>query len=500
MDLITKSFGLHHILEKIFMELDQEDLQKCEEVNQIWHNIVSNKSLTWYKKLIQNGGALSKKDESDWTELIDKLICNGDSDQIQYMKEFFHGLSDRIQDPCTLSTISKEICDAIKNGNDDFIKIVAPLIENLNGQYHNSKGLEALEERYIPLHHATAKALKYWNDRLLGYHRVLNPIHINESLLDLHSTYVRMVKILAPLTDELETPFGINPKYNICIGDSIRPDQLADLTPLQAAVKCGNSEIVKILAPLTEKRPDANITYNTLINEAAASGHVDVINALLPLLKEPNPPGTFNNPIQTAARNGHSKVISLFLQFSKDPNAPDSNGMTPIHIAAKHNNLEVISLLLPFCKDPNAPDSNGLTPIHIAANNGSSEIIRILIPYSDNPNAPNPSGWTPIQTAALNGFSNIVKLLAPLTESINAPCPDGFTPLQLASKNGHTDTEEFLIQTLVKKDSISTPANTGEIMDETFFDENVEDEDIEDEDVEDEDDEEDDEEGKVDCS
>ena len=109
-------------------------------------------------------------------------------------------------------------------------------------------------------------------------------------------------------------------------------------------------------------------------------------------------------------------------------------------------------------------------------------MIRLLIPYSDNPNAPNPAGWTPIQTAALNGFSNVVRLLAPLTKNINAPCPDGFTPLEHASKNGHTDTEEFLIQTLSKKDIISTTnkveEDTDEIMEETNFDdENDDDED-----------------------
>ena len=73
----------------------------------------------------------------------------------------------------------------------------------------------------------------------------------------------------------------------------------------------------------------------------------------------------------------------------------------------------------------------------------------------------------------LKGFSNVVKLLAPLTKNINAPCPDGLTPLEHASKNGHTDIEEFLIQTLSKKDSFSTSANnedTDQIMEEINFD------------------------------
>ena len=38
MDMITKSPGLYHIAERIFMDLDQEKLLLCEEVNANWKN------------------------------------------------------------------------------------------------------------------------------------------------------------------------------------------------------------------------------------------------------------------------------------------------------------------------------------------------------------------------------------------------------------------------------------------------------------------------------
>ena len=136
MDFITKSSGLHHILENVFMELDQEHLKICEKVHPIWRHFVLNKPLKWYKKLIQNCHKLTKKDKSDWMELIDKLICNCNPHQIQYMKQFFYDFSYRID---KFSSVSQEIYDAIDNGRDNFIQIIAPLIENFAALTYSSK-------------------------------------------------------------------------------------------------------------------------------------------------------------------------------------------------------------------------------------------------------------------------------------------------------------------------------------------------------------------------
>ena len=46
---------------------------------------------------------------------------------IQYMKQFFYDFSYRID---KFSSVSQEIYDAIENGRDKFIQIIAPLIEN----------------------------------------------------------------------------------------------------------------------------------------------------------------------------------------------------------------------------------------------------------------------------------------------------------------------------------------------------------------------------------
>ena len=53
MDVITKSPGLYHIAERIFMDLDYEKLLLCEEVNDNWRTLLKNPWF-WYKKCRQN--------------------------------------------------------------------------------------------------------------------------------------------------------------------------------------------------------------------------------------------------------------------------------------------------------------------------------------------------------------------------------------------------------------------------------------------------------------
>ena len=100
MEVITKSPGLHHILEEILMELDREDLNKCRFVNEIWSNIVTSKCLKcliWYDRLIQKCVTLSQNERREWGKLIEKISECGDSNQIVYMKSYFEKMKD-----CTL--------------------------------------------------------------------------------------------------------------------------------------------------------------------------------------------------------------------------------------------------------------------------------------------------------------------------------------------------------------------------------------------------------------
>ena len=74
--------------------------------------------------------------------------------------------------------------------------------------------------------------------------------------------YAEIVKILAPLTDNPNTP----DKYGV--------------TPIYRAAYLGHTEIVKILAPLTGNPNASDETGQTPIHMAALNGHTEIVKIL----------------------------------------------------------------------------------------------------------------------------------------------------------------------------------------------------------------------------
>ena len=70
MDFITKNPGLQHIVEETFMNLDYENLVKCQEVNSFWEIILKSPTF-WLKKCVQKG--LNNEDQLEWHKLIQTL-------------------------------------------------------------------------------------------------------------------------------------------------------------------------------------------------------------------------------------------------------------------------------------------------------------------------------------------------------------------------------------------------------------------------------------------
>ena len=70
MDFITKNPGLQHIVEETFMNLDYENLLKCQEVNSFCEIILKSPAF-WLKKCVQKG--LSNEDQLEWHKLIQTL-------------------------------------------------------------------------------------------------------------------------------------------------------------------------------------------------------------------------------------------------------------------------------------------------------------------------------------------------------------------------------------------------------------------------------------------
>ena len=158
------------------------------------------------------------------------------------------------------------------------------------------------------------------------------------------------------------------------------------------------------------------------IFSAAWSGHTEIVKILAPLTENPN-------------------------ALTVNPNSPNINGSTPIYWAACYGHTEIVKILAPLTDNPNASYNYGRTPIFGAAINGHTEIVKILSPLTSNPNAPDELfglNTTPIHEAAKRGYLEIVKILAPLIDNPDALDSDGRTPAYLAALNGHTEIVKIL--------------------------------------------------------
>ena len=77
METIINNPGLQHLAEKVFLNLDVEDLKNCEHINQSCKKILEN-PMFWLKKF---GGSLSEKNEKDWVKII-QSVKNSDHEKI----------------------------------------------------------------------------------------------------------------------------------------------------------------------------------------------------------------------------------------------------------------------------------------------------------------------------------------------------------------------------------------------------------------------------------
>ena len=62
----------------------------------------------------------------------------------------------------------------------------------------------------------------------------------------------------------------------------------------------------------------------TPIYWAAKNGHTEIVKILAPLTDNPNAPNKYGEtPIHKAAKNGHREIVKILALFTDNPNAPE---------------------------------------------------------------------------------------------------------------------------------------------------------------------------------
>ena len=252
-------------------------------------------------------------------------------------------------------------------------------------------------------------------------------------------------------------------------------------TPLSAAARTGNKELVQILLDKGAKNEAAGSRENGYsvngnpLAMAAASGSLEVMRLLLDNgadLKAPQNQSLLNGAVQ----EGNKEMIDFLLQKGVSIEGNPNSGYTPIVAAVQKNlpemvkyliqkgakvnpseratysyggyssplyaavqqgNKEMVALLVENGANPlQILRSDGRSPLSYALSNGRSDVVEAMLTKNVNINEKDARGQT-ILHQVLSGDGSMTKLLLDKGAKINERNDAGQTPLHLAALNGN---------------------------------------------------------------
>lgn len=125
--------------------------------------------------------------------------------------------------------------------------------------------------------------------------------------------------------------------------------------------------------------------------DAACFGEGDTLKRLL----EEQPEAAKRAPyspdcaslLHDAAAAGHAQVVELLLHYGAPVGAVDDDGQTPLHHSAAEGHLEVLKLLAPSpaCVELFVLDKYQMSPYHLACENGHETCVGHLLMLLERP-------------------------------------------------------------------------------------------------------------------
>ena len=291
-----------HLTEKVFVNLDVENLKMCAKINQSCKQILKN-SMFWLKKF----GQLSKENQDKWIKIIHSV--KNSNLEIIIVSYLQWTLTKKVEEVDLPYLWFKKFRSLSMENQKDWIKV----IESKKNSVKENAIMSYLQ----------------WNFRkevLVDIPCCTSPTvqdHFRKIILQMSKTWwqlstkdIEIVKIYAPLMD--------NPNASV----------ENENTPIFWAAYYGHTELVKILAPLTDNPNAPNNRGDTPIHWAACSGHTEIVKILAPLTGNPNAPkNDGSTPIYWAAVWGHTEIVKILAPLTDTPNASNNQWQTPFAVA-----------------------------------------------------------------------------------------------------------------------------------------------------------------------
>ena len=336
---IVNNPGLQNITEKIFLNLNFEDLMACQLINKSCKEILDY-PMFWLKIWRLRQG-LSPKNHSDWAKVIQMTqnttlkgnVCS-------YIKKIVQIGHLFVDVPCfidyetiksTMETIRNKFSpkwsneDAIFQEKFGILQIMAAKEKNLNVIDEVGRSL---------IYNLARKNFNYEIFEVESNIKTrLRKRQENDKYLEDASN---VIKVLAPLIKEPNAP------YSKGIG----------ATPIVIAALLGHLDIVQALIPYVNNANESGILKRSAICAAICGGHGEIVKILSPLC---------DNYLAVCHNEYGSRISGNLIHYAIASNMPES-----------------VKYLAPFMDNPNAPDSTGLTPLEMAQNRGLDDIVKFL--------------------------------------------------------------------------------------------------------------------------
>jgi ankyrin repeat protein len=256
------------------------------------------------------------------------------------------------------------------------------------------------------------------------------------------------------------------------IYQAIDPDRSNGETPLQAASRRGNEELVRTLVGMSASVNAAPKGHSgmTALQGAAHYGNLEVVRFLVEKGAKINaPPATSGGmtALQAAACRGNLQVVQFLLQQGADINSEiaEEEGQSVLLAAVYTGDMELIQFLIEKGADVNAESEwcCGHTALEAAVESGNLELVRLLLDHKADPNAHDAE---PLIVAASTASYSIVKLLLDHGANVNKADLDGKTVIEHMVDNREYDFD--IIELLLKHganrmDALPAAAKSGDI-------------------------------------
>ena len=378
--------------EKIFDQLDNQNLAKCKVVSRSQCKFLDENKLVW-KRMIEKYSANNVEFKDFWKLLTEKVPAQ----------------------------IVKELALAVE-------------------KFYTFRS-HRLEHQHSPHHIAAERGILSLCKFIAQKTKVLNPTRA-DGLTGLHfAAQEGHFDVCQYLIGTLDDSEDKNPKDK------------DGRTPLQLAGMNGHFEIFKlIMANQSEKNPKFGCCGRTLLHGVAGAGHLDVFEHIALGLEYLNPPSdSGKTPLHEAAQEGKLEVVKYIVDKIIDKNPNFNYGWTPLHMAAQEGHINVFEYLANVVSDLNLTMDEGSTSLHLAASKGHFEIVRYIVGTVNVKNPANDDGNTPLHEAAKKGHLEIYKFIADQVDSKNPFGLCRHTPLHDAVENGHIEIVKYIMNVVSDK-------------------------------------------------